>query len=68
MDFVEEIIKEATDQGVAIDLNARYHEPISGYLGLCRKYGAWIIPGSDAHRLEEIGKGFQRLKFASYGF
>jgi putative hydrolase len=62
IDLVEEIIREATEHGVAIDLNSRYHKPLSKYLDLCRKHHAWIMPGSDAHRLDEIGQAFKILK------
>lgn len=62
LDFTEEIIREATANGKAIDLNSSYHKPISTYLDLCIKQGAWIIPGSDAHRADEIGQAIRILR------
>lgn len=61
-DLTEQVIREATANGKAIDLNSSYHKPISAYLELCIKHGAWIIPGSDAHRADEIGRAIRILK------
>jgi putative hydrolase len=42
IDLVEDIICEATANGVAIDLNSCYHKPLSTYMELCRNHRAWI--------------------------
>lgn len=66
-DLVEEIICEASLHGVAIDLNSSYHKPLSKYLELCQKYSAWIVPGSDAHRVDDIGRAYRLLEAEIYG-
>lgn len=62
IELAEEIICEATAHGVAIDLNSHYHKPIRTYLDLCKKHGALIVPGSDAHHLDEIGQAYRILE------
>lgn len=61
----EEIVREAKDAGVLIELNNSSFHPkgfrINAYendltiLKLCIRYGARIILGSDAHREEDVG-------------
>ena len=62
MNCVETIIREAVAHDVAIELNSCYHKPMSSYLSLCQKHGAWIIPGSDAHSINEIGQAIKMLE------
>lgn len=64
VDLEETIIRESVAHGVAIEINSKYHKPISSHLNLCRKYGAWVIPGSDAHSLGEIGQAVKLLESA----
>lgn len=48
--------KAASDRGVAIELNERYHAPSEDVLTICLDEGVKISVGSDAHRLHEVGK------------
>ncbi|MBF0161897.1 MAG: PHP domain-containing protein [Magnetococcales bacterium] len=51
----EEVVRKATSNGIAIELNPAYQEPIAPYLEICRRHHALISPGSNAHHLEELG-------------
>ncbi|MCB9554681.1 MAG: PHP domain-containing protein [Deltaproteobacteria bacterium] len=54
LDRFEELVGRAVEQGVGIDLNARYHR--REHFAICSRLGARILPGSDAHIISEIGK------------
>lgn len=55
LDLTEEIVKSATEAGKAIEINHRYHYPLEDYLRICIKHDARIVPGTNAHRKENIG-------------
>ncbi|MBF0097394.1 MAG: hypothetical protein HQM04_06075 [Magnetococcales bacterium] len=57
----EEVVCKATSNGIAIELNPAYHEPMAPYLEICRKHNAWISPGSNAHHPDDIGRAIHVL-------
>ncbi|WP_130470748.1 PHP domain-containing protein [Candidatus Magnetaquicoccus inordinatus] len=57
----EEVVCKATNNGIAIELNPAYHEPMAPYLAICRKHNAWISPGSNAHHPNDMGRAIQVL-------
>ena len=61
LDRFEEIVRKATGNGIAIELNPAYQEPLRPYLEICRRHRAWISPGSNAHHLHEIGRAWTLL-------
>lgn len=61
-DLAWEVIRTATQSGIAIELNFRYHKPMAGMLELCIQAGARVTIGSDAHALKDIGAGFEALR------
>ncbi|MBF0183444.1 MAG: hypothetical protein HQM06_03510 [Magnetococcales bacterium] len=56
LNLFEDVVRKATQNGIAIELNPAYHEPMGPYLAICRKHNAWISPGSNAHHPEDMGK------------
>jgi len=60
-DLAAEVIRMAAQNGIAIELNSRYHQPIGRMLDLCVQAGARVTIGSDAHSLDEIGTAFAAL-------
>ena len=63
-DLALEVIRMAAHNGIAIELNSRYHQPISRMLDLCIQAGARVTIGSDAHSLDHIGTAFAGLQAA----
>lgn len=57
----EEVVRKATGNGIAIELNPAYQEPLAPYLEICRRHHALISPGSNAHHPEEIGRAWEEL-------
>ena len=62
MELVENIIKQAAQKEIAIELNHNYHKPFKDYFEICKTHGAQIVPGSDAHVLNQIGKAYEALR------
>ncbi|MFZ5569078.1 MAG: PHP domain-containing protein [Thermodesulfobacteriota bacterium] len=56
-DLTAKVIRTARDNGIAIELNSRYHVPLSPILSICLQENAHVTIGSDAHSLNEIGTG-----------
>ncbi|MBF0294094.1 MAG: PHP domain-containing protein [Magnetococcales bacterium] len=67
MELFDEVVRQAAANGKAIELNPAYHEPLLPYLEICRKHGALISPGSNAHRPEEMGLAWEELKKLQVG-
>ena len=61
MTLFEEVVRKATSNGIAIELNPAYQQPIAPYLEICCRHRALISPGSNAHHLEEIGWAYHEL-------
>lgn len=57
-----QLIKKAAQTGVAFEINTRYHPDLHELIDLCRKYGAMISFGSNAHSIQELGNVQRRLK------
>ncbi|MEO5348219.1 MAG: PHP domain-containing protein [Magnetococcus sp. YQC-3] len=55
LSLFEEVVRKATSNSIAIELNPAYQNPLAPYLDICRRHNALISPGSNAHHLEEIG-------------
>lgn len=62
LSLFEEVVRKATQNGIAIELNPAYQEPMTPYLEICRRHNALISPGSNAHHPEEIGWAAHELK------
>ena len=61
LSLFEEVVKKATQNSIAIELNPTYQNPIKPYLEICRRNNALISPGSNAHHLYEIGLAWKTL-------
>jgi putative hydrolase len=44
------------ERGIAIEINSSYLVDIEGYIRLCREINPIVSIGSDAHKLQELGK------------
>ncbi|MEO5371239.1 MAG: PHP domain-containing protein [Magnetococcus sp. DMHC-1] len=62
MDLFATIVARATEHNIAVELNPAYHEPMAPYLDICRRHGALISPGANAHDPEQIGDAIQVLE------
>ena len=62
LELFETVVKKATSNGIAIELNPGYHDPMAPYLAICRRHGALISPGSNAHHPHEIGRAWRILE------
>jgi putative hydrolase len=60
-DMAAEVVKTAADNGVAIELNSKYHAPLTHLLEICIRENARVTIGSDAHSLNEIGTAFKSV-------
>lgn len=49
------VIRAATQHGKIIEINNRYHEPLSRFVDLCVEENARVTLGSDVHSLDEVG-------------
>ncbi len=58
----EEVVRKATGNGIAIELNPAYQSPMAPYLDICCRHSALISPGSNVHHLENIGQAAHELK------
>ncbi|MEO5363332.1 MAG: PHP domain-containing protein [Magnetococcus sp. DMHC-8] len=57
----EEVVRKATGNGIAIELNPAYQSPMAPYLDICCRHNALISPGSNAHHPEDIGRAAHEL-------
>jgi putative hydrolase len=60
-ELLVDVVREATRNGLAVELNTRYHRPISRLLDICIREDARVTIGSDAHTLDEIGGAYAAL-------
>ena len=63
----EEVVQKATGNGIAIELNPVYQDPMAPYLEICRRHNALISPGSNAHHPQEIGRAWRVLRGLQQG-
>lgn len=61
MERFEAVVHKAVRQGVAIELNPAYQNPMAPYLEICRRHGAMISPGSNAHAPRQLGEAWRIL-------
>ena len=61
LSLFEEVVQKATGNGIAIELNPAYQDPMAPYLEICRRHNALISPGSNAHHPQEIGRAWKIL-------
>jgi len=62
MNLTREIIREATKNNIAIEINPTYHKPLIVYLEMCAKENAMLTMGSNAHGLSDIGLVVKELR------
>lgn len=62
IELFDEVVCEAVAHGKAIELNPAYHQPMESYLAICRKRGALISPGSNAHHPDDMGLAWEVLR------
>ncbi|MBF0175453.1 MAG: PHP domain-containing protein [Magnetococcales bacterium] len=62
MELFEAIVIRAAERRIAVELNPAYHEPMRPYLDICRRHGAMISPGSNAHDPVQIGDAVRVLE------
>ena len=61
-EYYEELISACSKTNIAFDYNASYHQEVKHILKpLFEKYNPFISIGSDAHRVEFIGKATTTL-------
>ncbi len=53
---IEDFADLAASRGVAMEVSAKYKVPGDSFLKLCLKKGVKLSIGSDAHRLNEVGR------------
>ena len=61
LSLFDDVVRKATANGIAIELNPAYQEPLAPYLEICRRHHALISPGSNVHHPEEMGLAWQEL-------
>ncbi|MBF0632812.1 MAG: hypothetical protein HQL89_17770 [Magnetococcales bacterium] len=66
-ELFEDVVRRAVEREIAVELNPAYLSPMAPYLDLCRRHGAMISPGSNAHALREIGLARQVLNRIASG-
>ncbi len=54
--YVFEVLDEARDAGVAVEINFHHKDPNLSFLKLAVERGVKLVPNSDAHNLSEIGE------------
>ncbi len=59
---IKQLIKKAAQTGTAFEVNSRYHPNLWELIDLCKKYGAVISLGSNAHSVKEVGKIVHQLQ------
>ena len=62
VDFTKDVIRQATSHGIAIEINARYHQPYENIIQCCLAADARVTVASDAHRTDDIGIAFKSLQ------
>jgi len=60
-ELAEEVVRTACRNGIAIELNSRYHKPLSNLYDICVRENALITIGSDAHTPDDIGNSYSML-------
>jgi putative hydrolase len=61
-EMIEQLASDCARYGVAFEVNGRYHRDPWRFIAICRKHGAPISLGSNAHRREEVGAITRLLK------
>lgn len=61
LDLARQVVREATRNGIAIELNSTYHCPMQPMLQICVEEDALVTLGSDAHCVDEVGLCFRQL-------
>ncbi|PCJ89770.1 MAG: hypothetical protein COA57_01035 [Flavobacteriales bacterium] len=61
MELSRKIIRNATKNGIAVEINHTYHRPLTSFLQVCIEENAYLTLGSNAHRLQDIGKVSKEL-------
>lgn len=62
MGLTREIIKAATKNNIAIEINPVYHKPLINFLEMCAEENAMLTMGSNAHGLNDIGLIVKELR------
>ena len=65
LDLTNEVVESAVRNGKSIEINHRYHTPLIDYLKVCMDHDARIVPGSNAHKMDNVGdvvSALERLK------
>ncbi|MBF0588062.1 MAG: PHP domain-containing protein [Magnetococcales bacterium] len=63
MALFEEIVQKAVANHIAVELNPGYQKPtLDPYLEICRRHGAMISPGSNAHKPRDLGLACRTLQ------
>ncbi|MBF0124285.1 MAG: hypothetical protein HQL60_02975 [Magnetococcales bacterium] len=65
LELFDEVVRKAVDRGIAVELNPAYHQPLAPYLAICRRHGAWVTPGSNAHGPDDLGLARAQLTQAA---
>lgn len=61
-ELIKELIRIASDSGVAVEVNSRYHPNVMDMLRWCQESDADITFGSNAHTLSEVGEIIRYIK------
>lgn len=61
MDLTQEIIRTATKNGIAIEINHAYQASLKEFLRICIEEEAFVTIGSNAHTLREVGQAYKAI-------
>lgn len=50
------MMEASVQTGVAVEINSSYLRDVHAFLRLCQEIDPWVSVGSDAHRLDELGR------------
>ena len=56
-----DIVKEATKNNIAIEINNEYHKPLQEIIDICIREKAWVVLGSNVHKLPQIGSVYRAI-------
>lgn len=60
--LTREIIRAATRNQIAVEINPVHNKPLLSYLEMCAEENAMIVMGSDAHNLKDVGLVVKEIK------
>lgn len=59
--MIKDIIREASKNNIAIEINHHYHKPLENIIDLCIEENSKVILGSNVHKLSDIGSVYRAI-------